>query len=84
MNPAAGQYSSLADMIAFTQSILTHKHALSLLSENQLDRWFKPVYSFEEDDWTEMGMMWEIIKAKDSNGRMRRIYWKRTFQVQTV
>ena len=57
MNPAAGQQYSLADVIAFTQSILTHKRPLSLLSENQLDRWFTPVYSFEEDDRAEMGMM---------------------------
>ncbi len=24
-----------------------------------------------------MGFLWEIIKARDSNGRLRRVYWKR-------
>lgn len=78
MNPAAGQYSSLSDLIKFTQSILAPNRPLSLLSEYTLDKWYKPVHAFDEDDWTEMGLMWEIIKARDSYGRPRRIYWKRT------
>ena len=47
MNPAAGQHSSLSDMVAFTQFILTHKHPPSLLSENQIDRRSKLVYSLK-------------------------------------
>jgi len=73
MNPAAGQFSSLSDMIKFTQTLLKPS---SLISEYQLDRWYRPVFAFEEDDWTEMGMMWEIVKAEDSYGRPRRIFWK--------
>ncbi|THH27146.1 hypothetical protein EUX98_g7049 [Antrodiella citrinella] len=73
MNPAAGQYSSLSDLIKFTQTLLKPS---SFLTEQQLDQWFTPVFAFEEDDWTEMGMMWEIVKIKDSYGRPRRIFWK--------
>ena len=74
MNPAAGQFSSLSDMVKFTQNILSPS---SLLAEYQRDKWFKPVHAFDEDDWTEMGLMWEIVKTRDSNGRTRRVFWKR-------
>lgn len=30
------------------------------------------------DEWTEIGMVWEIVKLKDMYGRPRRIFWKRT------
>ncbi|TCD62579.1 hypothetical protein EIP91_006729 [Steccherinum ochraceum] len=75
MNPAAGQFSSLEDMIKFAQNVLSPSSD-SLLHEYQKDKWFKPVHAFDEDDWTEMGLMWEIVKTRDSNGRVRRVYWK--------
>lgn len=75
MNPAAGQYSSLSDLIKFAQNVLSPSS--SLLHEYQRDKWFKPVHAFDEDDWTEVGLMWEIVKTRDSNGRIRRVYWKR-------
>ncbi|KAI0824344.1 beta-lactamase/transpeptidase-like protein [Trametes gibbosa] len=76
MNPAAGQFSSLSDLITVTQTILDPRHPKSQISRYSRDKWLLPVHSFEEDDWTELGLMWEIIKAEDSNGRMRKIYWK--------
>ncbi|OJT02589.1 hypothetical protein TRAPUB_6853 [Trametes pubescens] len=68
MNPAAGQFSSLSDLITVTQTILNPRHPKSQLSKYSRDKWLLPVHSFEEDDWTELGLMWEIIKAEDSNG----------------
>lgn len=79
MNPAAGQFSSLSDLITVVQTILNPRHPKSQLSTYSRDKWLLPVHSFEEDDWTELGLMWEIIKAEDSNGRLRKIYWKRKF-----
>ncbi|KAJ7108460.1 beta-lactamase/transpeptidase-like protein [Mycena crocata] len=76
MNPAGGQFSSLRDCIAATQMLLNPAHPTSLIRKNTMERWLRPVYSFEEDDWSEAGFMWEIIKAPDSNKRLRRIYWK--------
>jgi len=76
MNPAGGQFSSLADMITVTQTLLNANHPRSQLSQYSLTKWLQPVHAFEEDDWTEIGFIWEIIKAEDSNGRLRKIYWK--------
>ncbi|RDX46309.1 beta-lactamase/transpeptidase-like protein [Lentinus brumalis] len=76
MNPAAGQYSSLADMITVTQTLLDPRHPKSQLSQYSMDTWLQTVHAFEEDDWTELGFVWEIVKARDSNGRPRKIYWK--------
>lgn len=79
MNPAGGQFSSLSDMIKVTQTILNPEHPKSLLTSYSRDKWLHTtVHAFEEDDWTEIGFIWEIIKAADSNGRLRKIYWKRT------
>ena len=77
MNPAGGQFSSLFDMIIVTQSLLNARHPKSQISEYSLSKWLQTVHTFEEDDWTEIGLTWEIIKARDSNGRLRKIYWKR-------
>ena len=79
MNPAAGQYSSLSDLITVTQTLLNPKHPKSQLSQYSMNTWLQSVHTFEEDDWTEMGFVWEIIKARDSHGRLRKIYWKRKF-----
>ncbi|KAL1941009.1 hypothetical protein VTO73DRAFT_7645 [Trametes versicolor] len=76
MNPAGGQFASLADMVTLTQTILDPSHTKSQISSYARDKWLRTVHAFEEDDWTEIGFIWEIIKAADSNGRLRKIYWK--------
>ncbi|KAJ7099466.1 beta-lactamase/transpeptidase-like protein [Mycena belliarum] len=76
MNPAAGQFSSLRDCATVLQTLLNPAHPKSLLSKATVDKWLRPVHSFEEDDWTEMGLIWEIVKVPDSHNRLRRIYWK--------
>ncbi|KAJ7188877.1 beta-lactamase/transpeptidase-like protein [Mycena filopes] len=76
MNPAGGQFSSLRDCITVTQSLLNPEDSRSLITKTTMDKWLQPVHSFQEDDWTESGFIWEIIKAPDSNKRLRRIYWK--------
>lgn len=81
MNPAAGQFSSLADCITVVQTLLNPNHPKSVLTRYSMDKWLHSVHAFEEDDWTEMGVMWEIIKAQDSNDRLRKIYWKCLFQI---
>ncbi len=77
MNPAGGQFSSLSDLATLTQALLNPRGAKSLLTQYSVDKWLRPAHSFEEDDWTELGFVWEIVKARDSNDRLRRIYWKR-------
>lgn len=77
MNPAGGQFSSLSDSITLLQTLLNTDHPKSLLTRYTMDKWLHSVHTFEEDDWTEIGFIWEIIKAQDSNNRLRKIYWKR-------
>ncbi|KAI0324258.1 beta-lactamase/transpeptidase-like protein [Cubamyces sp. BRFM 1775] len=77
MNPAGGQFSSLADAITVVQTLLNPSHPKSQISSFLRDKWLQTtVHAFEEDDWTEIGLIWEIIKARDSYGRLRKIYWK--------
>ncbi len=76
MNPAGGQFSSLSDCIKVVQTLL---NPVSLLSRSSMDKWLQPVHDFEEDDWTQIGLVWEIIKARDSNGRPRKVYLKRSY-----
>ena len=79
MNPCAGQFSSLADLIPVVQMLVNPAHPKSLITRFTRDKWLHAVHDFEEDDWTELGWPWEIIKAPDSNGRLRKIYWKRAW-----
>ncbi|GBE82562.1 hypothetical protein SCP_0409460 [Sparassis crispa] len=74
MNPAGGQFASLTDLITVIQTLLNPLHSKSLLTRYSVDKWMQPVHVFEEDDWTQIGVMWEILKAQDSNSRLRRIY----------
>ncbi|RPD61394.1 beta-lactamase/transpeptidase-like protein [Lentinus tigrinus ALCF2SS1-6] len=76
MNPAGGQFSSLSDLITLTQTLLNPGSSKSLLTQYSMDEWMRPMHAFEEDDWTEVGFAWEILKARDSHDRLRRIYWK--------
>ena len=82
MNPSGGQFSSLSDFITLTQTLLNPRHLKSQLTQHSLNRWLQQVHAFE-DNWTEMGILWEIIKARDSNGRLRRIYWKSESSILT-
>lgn len=79
MNPAGGQFGSLEDMIILTQTLLNPRHPKSLITQYTMDKWLHTVHAFEEDDWTESGMVWEIVKQPDSYGRLRKIYWKRGY-----
>lgn len=77
MNSAGGQFSSLEDMTKFAQFLLNPSSIDGLLKRKTVDRWLKPIVSFEEDDLTELGMMWEILKHPDANHRLRHVYQKR-------
>nr|VWP01941.1 N/A [Ganoderma boninense] len=76
MNPSGGQFSTLSDFITLAQTLLNPRHPKSQITQYSMNRWLQQVHAFEEDDWTEMGFLWEIIKAPDSNGRLRRVYMK--------
>ncbi|PCH33822.1 beta-lactamase/transpeptidase-like protein [Wolfiporia cocos MD-104 SS10] len=76
MNAAGGQWSSLSDLVIFTSTLLNPNSPNSVLTPYTMANWLHAAHAFEEDDWTESGLIWEIVKAKDSNGRLRRIYWK--------
>ncbi|KAH9941734.1 beta-lactamase/transpeptidase-like protein [Epithele typhae] len=75
MNPSGGQYTSLHDLMTIAQSLLNAKHPKSQLSPFSLRKWLRPMHAFE-DNWTEVGLVWEIVKTHDSNGRARRLYQK--------
>ncbi|KAF9800548.1 hypothetical protein IEO21_10339 [Rhodonia placenta] len=67
VNPAGGQFSSLPDCIKITRGLLSPASPESLVSRHSMDRWLQPVHSFDEDDWTEIGFIWETIKARDDS-----------------
>ncbi|KAJ7840750.1 beta-lactamase/transpeptidase-like protein [Mycena leptocephala] len=71
-----GQFSSLRDSITVLQTLLNPDDPRSLIRKQTIDSWMHTFHAFEEDDWTEVGFLWEIIKARDSNNRLRKIYWK--------
>ncbi|KZV96432.1 beta-lactamase/transpeptidase-like protein [Exidia glandulosa HHB12029] len=74
MNPSGGMFTSLEDIITFIPTLLDASKGP--LTRATLDRWLRPVHSFAEDDWTELGVCWEIFKHADSHGRRRRLYMK--------
>ncbi|EJD47198.1 beta-lactamase/transpeptidase-like protein [Auricularia subglabra TFB-10046 SS5] len=76
LNPAGGQFSSLSDFIKLFKVILNPRRPESKLTPYSMARWMQSVHAFEEDDWTEIGLIWEIIKHQDSNERLRKIYFK--------
>ncbi|KAJ7506556.1 beta-lactamase/transpeptidase-like protein [Mycena galericulata] len=76
MNSAGGQFLSLRDSIIVLQTLLNPNDQRSLVTKQTMDSWMHTFHAFEEDDWTEVGFLWEIIKARDSNNRLRKIYWK--------
>jgi hypothetical protein len=70
MNPAAGQFS---DSVKLVQTLLNPDLPNSPLTQYSMNKWLHSSHAFEEDDWTEIGFIWEIIKAQDSNGRLGKI-----------
>ncbi|VDC00261.1 unnamed protein product [Peniophora sp. CBMAI 1063] len=76
MNAGGGQFASLSDFIKLTQTLLNPKRHDALLTPYTVSRWLRPIFSFEEDHWTEAGLVWEILRQEDSNGRPRKILWK--------
>lgn len=86
MNPSGGQFASLSDFITLGQTLISARHSKSQLSQHYLQKWLRPVHALE-DDLTEVGLVWEIVKALDTNGRARRIYQKsehHTFSITVV
>lgn len=79
MNAGGGQFASLSDFIRLSQTLLNPRRPGALLRPYSVQRWLRPVFSFEEDHWTEAGLVWEILRQEDSNGRPRKIFWKRVF-----
>ena len=77
MNAAGGQYLSLADAAKVVQTILNPARPDSILTQHSVTQWLRAVHEFDEDQWTAIGMMWEIIKHKDTYGRLHKIFWKR-------
>ncbi|KZV67848.1 beta-lactamase/transpeptidase-like protein [Peniophora sp. CONT] len=76
MNAGGGQFASLSDFVKLSQTLLNPRRSDALLSPYSVQRWLRPVFSFEEDHWTEAGLVWEILRQEDSNGRPRKIFWK--------
>jgi hypothetical protein len=64
MNPAGGQFSSLSDLITVLQMLLNSK---SIITQQSMDFWLCTIHVYKEDDWTQIGLIWEIIKVQDSN-----------------
>ncbi|KAJ9421015.1 beta-lactamase/transpeptidase-like protein [Fusarium oxysporum] len=69
--PAAGIYSSIADLRRIGQSILTYE----MLSPSQTRRWMKPL-SFTADPQVAVGAPWEIARVTSTANRASWMYTK--------
>ncbi|KAI7762389.1 hypothetical protein LZL87_006784 [Fusarium oxysporum] len=69
--PAAGIYSSIADLRRIGQSILTYE----MLSPSQTRRWMKPL-SFTADPRVAVGAPWEIARVTSTTRRASWMYTK--------
>ncbi|KIY65470.1 beta-lactamase/transpeptidase-like protein [Cylindrobasidium torrendii FP15055 ss-10] len=75
MSSSGGQMSSLADYIKLMQTILDPTRPESLLPPRVVREWLQPMHGFLDDE-TEVGLIWEIQKMKDSYGRPLRLFEK--------
>ncbi|KAF7333048.1 Beta-lactamase/transpeptidase-like protein [Mycena venus] len=75
MSCSGGQMSSLSDYIKVMQTILDPTRPESLLPPHVIREWLRPLHGWM-DETTEVGMLWEIEKIRDSYGRPVRIFQK--------
>ncbi|KAJ6579643.1 beta-lactamase/transpeptidase-like protein [Mycena vulgaris] len=75
MSCSGGQMSSLSDYIKVMQTILDPTRPESLLPPHVVREWLRPLHGWI-DEVTEVGMLWEIEKIKDSYARPIRIFQK--------
>ncbi|KAJ7683520.1 beta-lactamase/transpeptidase-like protein [Mycena rosella] len=75
MSCSGGQMSSLSDYIKVMQTILDPMRPESLLLPYVIREWLRPLHGWM-DETTEVGMLWEIEKIKDSYARPIRIFQK--------
>nr|A0A384XLH1.1 RecName: Full=Beta-lactamase-like protein str6; AltName: Full=Strobilurin A biosynthesis cluster protein r6 [Strobilurus tenacellus]ATV82116.1 hydrolase 2 [Strobilurus tenacellus] len=72
---SGGQMSSLSDYIKLMQTFLDPTLPQSLLPAHIMREWMTPVFGFNDDE-TEVGLLWEIVKIQDSYCRPVRVYEK--------
>ncbi|KAJ7618512.1 beta-lactamase/transpeptidase-like protein [Roridomyces roridus] len=75
MSCSGGQMSSLSDYIKVMRTILDPTRPESLLPPHVIREWLRPIHGWM-DDTTEVGMLWEIEKIRDSYSRPVRIFQK--------
>ncbi|KAJ7476847.1 beta-lactamase/transpeptidase-like protein [Mycena galericulata] len=75
MSCSGGQMSSLSDYIKVMQTILDPRRPESLLPPHVIREWLRPIHGWM-DETTEVGMLWEIEKIRDSYARPIRIFQK--------
>jgi hypothetical protein len=67
-NAAAGQFSSLSDLVLLAQNLLNPESNSSLLPPTTVLEWFKPTHDFE-DGVSSVGIPWEMTRIRMSFGR---------------
>ncbi|KAJ7740566.1 beta-lactamase/transpeptidase-like protein [Mycena metata] len=75
MSCSGGQMSSLSDYIKLMQTFLDPTRPESLLPPHVMREWMRPLHGWV-DETTEVGMLWEIEKIRDSYARPVRIFQK--------
>lgn len=75
MNPAGGQFSSLYDLARLMQMFIDPTRPESLLRPYTVREWLRPIHAFW-DDYSKMGMLWEISSVVNSHGRKVDLYEK--------
>jgi hypothetical protein len=74
-NPAAGQVSSLSDLAKTAVALLKPDDESPLLSPYSIREWVRPLHIFP-DQFSQVGLAWEIMQFPDRHGRMHHYYSK--------
>jgi hypothetical protein len=74
-NPAAGQMSSLSDLAKAAVALLKPDDESPLLSPYSIREWVRPLHIFP-DQFSQVGLAWEIMQFPDRHGRMHHYYSK--------
>ncbi|KIJ61713.1 hypothetical protein HYDPIDRAFT_115522 [Hydnomerulius pinastri MD-312] len=74
-NPSAGQMSSLADLVKLMRVLIDPSAPESPLPARTVREWMRPLHNWF-DDFSAVGLLWEIQSIHDRFGRKLNVYQK--------
>ncbi|KAH7922968.1 beta-lactamase/transpeptidase-like protein [Leucogyrophana mollusca] len=74
-NPSGGQMSSLSDLVKLMQVLIDPSRSESPVSPTSVREWMRPLHTWY-DDFSEVGLVWEIESIRDAYGRKQEVFAK--------